>query len=255
MHLDKVLGSEAFAGSKRARDLLRYLAEAEFEGRSAELKGYTIAVEALDQPDDFDPSTNSLVRTQMRNLRALLHRYYAGEGANDPMRFEVRKGETRLRFVGHGSVKLTAWQTLLTLFDGPVAEFPWLFTARVYCASLIATLIQIGAPLMFGVEAMQRYPVVTATLLVCPLAYTLGAVAVARIMLIMTGVPDLVHRAMLAAAVVAVPYWLTVLAVRWLGDWAVGDVRGAIIALIGALIICVGTFGLIAYTHERERKR
>ena len=51
--LDGVLNSRTLARSGRLKDLLRFVAEAEIEGRSAQLNEYAIGVEALGRPEGY----------------------------------------------------------------------------------------------------------------------------------------------------------------------------------------------------------
>lgn len=90
--LDRLLASEAFARSQRARRLLRYLVEQQLDGNADRLKGYAIAVDALGRNASFDPSTDAVVRVQAGRLRELLEQYYAGEGAGEPLRIVIPRG-------------------------------------------------------------------------------------------------------------------------------------------------------------------
>jgi len=90
--LEKLLDSETFARSERARKLLRYLVEQEQAGRSARLKGFAIAVDVFGRDADFDPSTDAVVRVQAGRLRDLLDQYFATEGADDPVRIIIPRG-------------------------------------------------------------------------------------------------------------------------------------------------------------------
>lgn len=95
--LARIDGSAAFATSRQARQLLRYLTEAALAGEAERLKGYTLAVEVLGRPTDFDPSTDTSVRVAMRRLRKLLADYYAQEGAGDSVRLLLSE-----ELSGHG---------------------------------------------------------------------------------------------------------------------------------------------------------
>ncbi|MFC6791861.1 PAS domain-containing protein [Methylobacterium komagatae] len=64
--------------SPKLAQLLAYLVRESLAGRGKRLKAYTIATEALGRPDDFDPVTDSIVRVEIRRLRATLQRIYAG---------------------------------------------------------------------------------------------------------------------------------------------------------------------------------
>ena len=90
--LDKILPSETFSRSERARKLLRYLVEQEQAGEADRLKGFTIAVDVFGRDADFDSSADAVVRVQARRLRELLKQYSETEGANDPLRIVIPRG-------------------------------------------------------------------------------------------------------------------------------------------------------------------
>lgn len=58
-------------------------------GREGEIKGYTIAVEALGRPGDFDPVIDPIVRVEAGRLRRARDSHSAGEGASDPVRVRI----------------------------------------------------------------------------------------------------------------------------------------------------------------------
>lgn len=90
--LERVLASNTFSRSGRARDLLRYLVEREQAGEADRLKGYAIAVDVFGKDAEFDPSTDAVVRVQAGRLRDLLQQYCATEGASDPLHIIVARG-------------------------------------------------------------------------------------------------------------------------------------------------------------------
>jgi hypothetical protein len=90
--LERILTSETFGRSERARNLLRYLFEQEQAGHADRLKGFAIAVDVFGKDADFDPSTDAVVRVQAGRLRELLAHYYATEGAAEPIRITVPRG-------------------------------------------------------------------------------------------------------------------------------------------------------------------
>ncbi|MBX9466239.1 MAG: hypothetical protein KL840_25225 [Aquamicrobium sp.] len=90
--LERILASEVFARSERARDLLRYLIEQDLAGNADRLKGYSIAVDVFHKDDRFDPATDTVVRVQAGRLRDLLQQYYDGDGADDPLHIAVPRG-------------------------------------------------------------------------------------------------------------------------------------------------------------------
>ncbi|WP_269932520.1 tetratricopeptide repeat protein [Aminobacter sp. HY435] len=90
--LEELVASETFARSERARKLLRYIVERELAGEAERLKGFSIAVDVFGKDAEFDSATDAVVRVQAGRLRELLAQYYAGEGANAPVRIIVPRG-------------------------------------------------------------------------------------------------------------------------------------------------------------------
>ena len=90
--LERILNSEAFAGSERSRTLLRFLVEAAIEGRADSLKEYALGAEALGKGDSFDPRIDPIVRAEASRLRQRLERYYSVEGRSDSLVINLPKG-------------------------------------------------------------------------------------------------------------------------------------------------------------------
>ena len=90
--LERILASETFARSERARNLLRYLVEREQQGEANRLKGFAIAMDVFGKDADFDPATDAVVRVQAGRLRDLLSQYATTEGADDPLRIVIPRG-------------------------------------------------------------------------------------------------------------------------------------------------------------------
>ncbi|WP_162931573.1 hypothetical protein [Mesorhizobium sp. DCY119] len=90
--LEKLLASETFGRSERARKLLRYLVEQEQAGRADRLKGFAIAVDVFGRDAGFDSSADAVVRVQAGRLRELLGQYFATEGASDLIRITIPRG-------------------------------------------------------------------------------------------------------------------------------------------------------------------
>lgn len=90
--LERVLAAPDFIASPRLAAFLRFVVEATLEGRADEIKGYTIAVEALGRPPSFDPQSDPIVRVEATRLRRALERYYTTVGAEDPLVIDIPKG-------------------------------------------------------------------------------------------------------------------------------------------------------------------
>ncbi len=87
--LVRVLTSKTLSRAPNLVKILGYVCREYFEGRAALLKEYNIAVQALGRPPDFDPTRDSIVRTEVSRLRKRLAHYYATEGASNALRITL----------------------------------------------------------------------------------------------------------------------------------------------------------------------
>src|SRR6266496_5868288 len=90
--LDRVLASRTFSRSDQLRNFLRYVCEAEFEGRGQGLNEYVLGVSVLGRPSDYSPAEDSCVRSRAYELRNKLKTYYRLEAPSDPLQIDIRKG-------------------------------------------------------------------------------------------------------------------------------------------------------------------
>lgn len=90
--LARVLASDAFRAAPQLSAFLTFIVERTIEGRAAELKGYTIAVEGLGRPADFNPQIDPIVRVEAGRLRRALAQYYSGEGQGSPVLISMPVG-------------------------------------------------------------------------------------------------------------------------------------------------------------------
>jgi hypothetical protein len=90
--LKLVFESQTFARSDRLKNLLRFVCEAEIEGRHHDLNEYVIGIEALGRPPGYSPSEDSSVRSRAYELRRKLEKFYAAEAMGTPCRIEIPKG-------------------------------------------------------------------------------------------------------------------------------------------------------------------
>lgn len=97
--LDRIAASATLGRSEQLVRFLRFVAAETLAGRGHLLKEYTIGVEALGRPVKFDPTTDSVVRVQARQLRFKLAEYASTEGAADALRIELPKGSYAPVFV------------------------------------------------------------------------------------------------------------------------------------------------------------
>jgi hypothetical protein len=101
--LHTVLNSPEFNSVVQLRSFLNYVVTKAVEDRPDEIKGYTIAVEALGRDASFDPVSDPIVRVEAARLRRRLDKYYAGSGAEDPLIIEIPKGTYAPQFAWRSS--------------------------------------------------------------------------------------------------------------------------------------------------------
>lgn len=90
--LQRVLASPEFATASRLSAFLTYVVSESLDGRAANLKGYSIAVDVFDRPADFDQTSDPIVRVEASRLRRALAQYYQGSGTEDPVIIDLPRG-------------------------------------------------------------------------------------------------------------------------------------------------------------------
>ena len=97
--LSAILQSPSFLANRNSSKFLEFIVHETLAGRGSRLKAYTIGTMALQRDPNFDPQTNSVVRVQATRLRELIEAYYAGPGADHPLRILVPLGSYQPVFV------------------------------------------------------------------------------------------------------------------------------------------------------------
>jgi adenylate cyclase len=90
--LERILSSQEFLGSDRARRFLRYVVEETLDGRADRIKAFSVAVAAFDRDETFDPQNDPIVRIEAGRLRRVLERFYLVAGASEAIRIDIPKG-------------------------------------------------------------------------------------------------------------------------------------------------------------------
>jgi TolB-like protein len=90
--LDLILASPEFLAPERGRRFLQYIVEETLEGRSEQLKAYTIAQAVFGRDSSFDAQNDPVVRIEAGRIRRALERYYLVSGHGDRIRITVPKG-------------------------------------------------------------------------------------------------------------------------------------------------------------------
>lgn len=131
--VDRIVRSDVFRNADALRKLLRFLADRLASGEAEQLKEYSVGVDALGKPTDYDPRQDSTVRIQVGRLRLKLAEYYMSEGLQDPCIIELPKG--------HFKLKVTLRQPVASTAPAPLTPPEPLKTSRTLAYVLGATAL------------------------------------------------------------------------------------------------------------------
>jgi len=90
--LNKILASKLFRASELQKQFLGFIVLNTLEGRSSQIKEYSIGADAFDRGPDFDPRVDSVVRVVARRVRDKLAEYYRYEGKSDSLVIQLSTG-------------------------------------------------------------------------------------------------------------------------------------------------------------------
>jgi hypothetical protein len=91
IHLEHLLQSPAFAGSRRCRDFLSYVVNEALSGRGTAIKERNIAVDVFAKGPDFDSQSESIVRVNAAEVRRRLSQEYTLQ-PDHPVRIDLPVG-------------------------------------------------------------------------------------------------------------------------------------------------------------------
>jgi hypothetical protein len=97
--LDRALLSGTFSRSAQLKAFLRFVCEAEMEGRGGDLTEYVIGVDVLGRPKGYSPAEDSSVRTRAYELRQKLQKLYALELPHEAVQIAIAKGAYTPQYV------------------------------------------------------------------------------------------------------------------------------------------------------------
>jgi TolB-like protein len=156
--LERVLGSEAFAGAGRHSRVLRYLVERTLAGDGDQLKEYVLGTEVFDRPDSYDPRIDSIVRVEVRRLRTRLDDYYRGPGAKDPVVITIPRGAYVPLFADRDGLAATASAPAVATAvsqEAVIANRAKTSDPRSRTFAVIAAAVVVGTGLIVGTLALN----------------------------------------------------------------------------------------------------
>jgi TolB-like protein len=91
-HLDEVLTSKVFEGSKRAQEFLQLVVEHALAGRFDHLRERMIGAEMFGRPIDYDTANDAVVRVKATEIRKKLAQFYQELNETPAVRIELPPG-------------------------------------------------------------------------------------------------------------------------------------------------------------------
>jgi TolB-like protein/Flp pilus assembly protein TadD len=98
-HLQEVISSHAFAGSKRTQDFLHLIVDHALDGDIDRLRERMIGAEMFGRPVGYDTGNDSVVRVKATEVRKKLAEYYLETSGNHSVRIELPRGSYVPRFI------------------------------------------------------------------------------------------------------------------------------------------------------------
>lgn len=162
-----MVDSAVLQNAPMLQKLLEFVGNQAINGDTAEINETTLAIQVFGRPDDFDPTTDTSIRTAVYRLRTKLRAYYAAEGKLDPISIEIRKGHYapvfRRQLAANGSYAdpLAASTREIPDVESAVpAEVPWRqrIPARLTAAGLLLFVggLVVGGLLTRSVDPRDR---------------------------------------------------------------------------------------------------
>lgn len=96
--LQRIISSAEFRNAPRLIRFLRYVSARSFEDDFANLKESVIGVEVFGRAPDWDPKSDSVVRTEARRTRLKLSEFYQNAGSPNGVSIELPKGGYAIQF-------------------------------------------------------------------------------------------------------------------------------------------------------------
>jgi hypothetical protein len=90
--VERIHESRAMSDCPRLMQFFRFVVASTLKGEAMHLKETTIGVAVFGRSPDYDPKADTIVRSQAWRLRSKLRKYYAAEGATEPIIIDLPIG-------------------------------------------------------------------------------------------------------------------------------------------------------------------
>ncbi len=143
LELERILAFNQFANSPNLSKFIAYVVEAKLNGNEADLKAYSIAVDALGRPETFDSQTDPSVRVLAGRVRSALRDFYTQNDEPGDISITIPKGSYRPEFSSTGppQSKVSKQKELLDNRSIPVVERSVIFSLPFWVAFCVIILL------------------------------------------------------------------------------------------------------------------
>ena len=193
--LESVLASPLFGRTSNLTRFITFVCDRYFAGDTRAIKEYSIAVEALGRPADFDPQSDTIVRVTAHAVRKRLDDFYRTTGADHEVQICLPAGHYVPRFVHKNNGNAPAEVAAAAFVEedvklknpglGTTSDVPPGRTGRWLLAG-IAIAIAV-ALVIVGVVIYRRGRAVTGSSATSRSSATVGAVAFDRGVRVLVG--------------------------------------------------------------------
>jgi hypothetical protein len=146
--MERVASSQSFQRAERLRSLFCYICEASLRGDGSQVNEYMIGLEVFRRGPDYSPSEDAIVRRMAHALRQKLDKYYASEGAADPIRIELRPGHYVAQFHRQAEAETVAPEPVAVATSVPIAAPSPIRPAAVWI--IVGACALLGAGVLIG---------------------------------------------------------------------------------------------------------
>src|SRR5437867_4094102 len=91
-HVDVIVASPAFKGSRRGQEFLRHIVDKALNGQFEDLKERTLGVELFERPVAYDTAEDAVVRVTACDVRKRLKQFYGESDSTSEVRIELPSG-------------------------------------------------------------------------------------------------------------------------------------------------------------------
>ncbi|MDP5221013.1 adenylate cyclase [Ruegeria sp. 2205SS24-7] len=158
--LQRLVGSQTFAGSQRLQDFLIYVVEESINGRADEIRAKTIAMDVYGATMSEMARRENVVRVDAGRLRRKLAEYYVEDGRDEVTVFDLPKGgyapEISIRSPGTDQPELPETETKTYTWPRPFIGIAGVFL--IICVAVAIALMSTnrGVPVSLPVDSLSQ---------------------------------------------------------------------------------------------------